>query len=314
MKAFRFLIAVIAVFAAVSTSVWAAPQDIAVVVDDSRFYPEDPVIVEDGRTYIPVRFISEHMGAAVTWHQDTQTVEVNSEHGDELVFGVDQVFLQWNGKDVLLDAIPVVRNGRMYLPARHVGEFLHMRVNWDDEQNVLTLSPQPLYEVKEGDTVQSVSKQFAVAPKLLKERNELADNQLKPGQQLKTVIPVIMEQPGSKEDLMLLAKIIYVEAGHEPLKGQIAVGEVVLNRVKDPRFPDTITEVIYQPGQFPPALNGTLDEVQPSDEAILAAQRAMAGESYAKGALYFFNPKRQGDSYAKNFDYVTDIGNHRFVK
>lgn len=314
MKAFRFLAAVIAVFAAISASAWAAPQDIAVIVDDSRFYPDDPVIVEDGRAYIAVRVIAEQLGAAVTWHQDTQTVELISEHGDELVFGVDQVFLKWNGKDVLLDAVPIVRDNRMYLPARHVGEFLHMRVSWDDEQNTLTLTRLPLYEVKEGDTIQSVSKQFEVAPELLKERNELANDTLKPGQRMKTLIPLIMERPGSKEDLMLLAKIIYVEAGHEPLEGQIAVGEVILNRVKDPRFPDTIKEVIYQPGQFPPALNGTLDGVKPSDEAILAAQRAMAGESYAKGALYFFNPDRQGDHFAKNFKYVTDIGNHQFVK
>lgn len=95
----------------------------------------------------------------------------------------------------------------------------------------------------------------------------------------------------SSDEVYLLACMVYVESGAEPYEGQLAVANVILNRVKDPRFDDTIAEVIYAPGQFPGAHNGVLDGVLydgPSESCMRAAQEALAGVNNI-GGYYYFN-------------------------
>ena len=89
----------------------------------------------------------------------------------------------------------------------------------------------------------------------------------------------------------LLAALIYCEAGNQPYEGQVAVGAVVMNRVRSGSFPDTITDVIYQSGQFTPAMTGWLDSVLASDgytdSAMQAAADALAGSNPIGDCLYF---------------------------
>lgn len=89
----------------------------------------------------------------------------------------------------------------------------------------------------------------------------------------------------------LLAALIFCEAGNQPYEGQVAVGAVVMNRVNSGRFPDTITDVIYQSGQFTPAMTGWLDSVLASDgytdSAMQAASDALAGSNPIGDCLYF---------------------------
>ena len=91
----------------------------------------------------------------------------------------------------------------------------------------------------------------------------------------------------------LLAALIYCEAGNQPYEGQVAVGAVVMNRVKSGTYPNTITDVIYQSGQFGPAMTGWLDSVLASgsytDSARQAAADAIAGSNPIGGCLYFGN-------------------------
>lgn len=92
------------------------------------------------------------------------------------------------------------------------------------------------------------------------------------------------------DDLNLLAAIIYCESGGEPYIGQVAVGSVVLNRLADPRFPNTMSGVIYQKHQFTPAGTGFLNLVLTSGvytKCIPAAQAALAGEKPVGGCLFF---------------------------
>lgn len=95
----------------------------------------------------------------------------------------------------------------------------------------------------------------------------------------------------SSSDEALLAALIYCEAGGEPYEGQVAVGAVVMNRVRSSSFPNTIREVIYQSGQFGPAITGKLDRVlaggQTTDSCRQAAREAIAGYSPVGSALYF---------------------------
>lgn len=89
----------------------------------------------------------------------------------------------------------------------------------------------------------------------------------------------------------LLAALIFCEAGNQPYEGQVAVGAVVMNRVRSGAYPDSIAEVIYQSGQFTPAMTGWLDTVLAegsyTDSAMQAAADALSGSSPVGDLLYF---------------------------
>lgn len=95
----------------------------------------------------------------------------------------------------------------------------------------------------------------------------------------------------SVEEQQLLASIIFCEAGNQPYEGQVAVGAVIMNRVRSGVFPNSISEVVYQPGQFSPAMSGWLDTVRSSggytDSAMQAAADALAGSNPIGDFLYF---------------------------
>ena len=89
----------------------------------------------------------------------------------------------------------------------------------------------------------------------------------------------------------LLASLIFCEAGNQPYEGQVAVGAVVLNRVKSSVYPNSVSEVIYQSGQFSPAMSGWLDRVRAnagySESALQAAEDALNGSNPVGDCLYF---------------------------
>lgn len=97
----------------------------------------------------------------------------------------------------------------------------------------------------------------------------------------------------SVDDRTLLAAIIYCEAGGEPYQGKVAVGAVVLNRVRSSRFPNTISGVIYQKGQFGPAKTGKLARVlssgKTSADCFKAADDALAGSNPIGNRMFFGN-------------------------
>ena len=89
-----------------------------------------------------------------------------------------------------------------------------------------------------------------------------------------------------ENDLYWLSRAIYAESGNQPMKGRIAVGTVILNRVKDPTFPDTIEDVIFSPGQFSPVANGTIYR-EPDKDSLVAAKLCLDGVREAGDCLYF---------------------------
>lgn len=89
-----------------------------------------------------------------------------------------------------------------------------------------------------------------------------------------------------EEDLYWLSRAIYAESGNQPMKGRIAVGTVILNRVADPAFPDTVQEVIFAPRQFSPVDNGTI-YLTPDTESVIAAKLCLDGAREAENCLYF---------------------------
>lgn len=113
-------------------------------------------------------------------------------------------------------------------------------------------------------------------------------------------------------DLYLLAKCIYAEGRGEPYVGQVAIGAVILNRVKSSSFPNTISGVIYQKGAFTAVTDGQIN-LEPDNTAYNAAQDAMNGWDPSYGCLYYYNPAVATSSWIFNRPTVTVIGKHVFA-
>lgn len=118
-----------------------------------------------------------------------------------------------------------------------------------------------------------------------------------------------------ESEIYWLSRIIYAESGAEPLNGQVAVGNVVMNRVNSSAYPDTIYGVIFDKKfgvQFTPAASGTIYKT-PTDESVLAAKACLDGFSFSDTALYFYDPVLSVTSWMEDScQYEFTIGCHRF--
>ena len=117
----------------------------------------------------------------------------------------------------------------------------------------------------------------------------------------------------SNSDLNLLARAVYGEARGEPYVGQVAVAAVVLNRVKNSSFPNTISGVIYQPGAFTAVADGQIN-LTPNQTAYNAARDALNGWDPSYGSIYYFNPNTATSAWIWSRPHVITIGKHRFCK
>lgn len=117
----------------------------------------------------------------------------------------------------------------------------------------------------------------------------------------------------NSSDLNLLARVIYGEARGEPYTGQVAVGAVVLNRVRSSSFPNTISGVVYQSGAFDAVRDGQIN-LTPNSTAKKAAQDALNGWDPSYGAVYYFNPATATNKWIWSRPMTVTIGNHRFCK
>ena len=119
----------------------------------------------------------------------------------------------------------------------------------------------------------------------------------------------------SSSDLQLMARAINGEARGEPYEGQVAVGAVILNRVKDSRFPNSISGVIYQPGAFTAVSDGQINVAIEEDSTVYKAARdAMNGWDPTGGCVYYFNPSTATNKWIWSRPLVKTIGKHRFCK
>lgn len=116
----------------------------------------------------------------------------------------------------------------------------------------------------------------------------------------------------SSQDVYLLAKCIHAEARGEPYMGQVAVGAVVLNRVKSSNFPNTISGVIYQPYAFTAVIDGQMN-LEPNETAYNAARDAMNGWDPTNGCIYYYNPATATSSWIWSRKVMITIGKHNFA-
>lgn len=117
---------------------------------------------------------------------------------------------------------------------------------------------------------------------------------------------------GYASEVELLARLIHGEARGEPYVGMVAVGAVVLNRVKSSRFPNTMAGVIYQSGAFDAVSDGQIN-LAPSEQSRRAARDAMNGWDPTGGCLYYYNPATATSSWIWSREVRLTIGDHSFA-
>lgn len=122
----------------------------------------------------------------------------------------------------------------------------------------------------------------------------------------------------TESDYNVLLRIVQAEAGGCDMKGKILVANVILNRVESDEFPDTITDVVYEKRQFSPVSNGSINRCKVEEETVEAVDRALAGEDYSEGALFFMNRRASSGNnvswFDTHLDYLFQHGAHEFFK
>ena len=119
----------------------------------------------------------------------------------------------------------------------------------------------------------------------------------------------------SNSDIQLMARAINGEARGEPYEGQVAVGAVILNRVKSSQFPNTIAGVVYQSGAFTAVSDGQINvPISEGSTVYKAARDAMNGWDPTGGCIYYFNPDTATNKWIWSREHVKTIGKHRFCK
>lgn len=170
--------------------------------------------------------------------------------------------------------------------------------------------------VQHGDTLWLIANRNNTTVSSIKSLNGLWSEVIYPGQTLK-----IQSSSGSGSgsykpsvDTDLLARLVHSEAGGEPYEGQVAVAAVVLNRVNDSRFPNTLEGVIYEKHAFEVVSNGTIYKPAGSS-AIKATQDALNGWDPSYDSIFFYNPhKLSGWNWVQSRPVVRRIGNHVFAR
>ncbi|KKI90861.1 sporulation specific N-acetylmuramoyl-L-alanine amidase [Bacillus sp. SA1-12] len=185
--------------------------------------------------------------------------------------------------------------------------------------------PTFAYTAVKGDTMFNIAREHGLSLKELAKANPQVKNLdlIFVGQQINTnkfkrpSVPSRGEVQASKgifskAEIDLLARVVRAEAQSEPFKGKVAVANVVLNRVESPKFPDTIEEVIYQPGQFQPVANGEINK--PADQAsVQAVQAALSNMRHvAQDSLFFYNPDIAENRWLDSRETTVKIGEHVF--
>jgi len=117
----------------------------------------------------------------------------------------------------------------------------------------------------------------------------------------------------SEEEMDLLARAVYSEARGEKFDGQVAVAAVILNRIADPKFPNNVAGVIFQPQAFTAVSDGQF-WLEPNQTAFRAAETALEGKDPTLGALYYYNPAKATSWWIFTRPIITRIGRHVFAE
>ena len=168
------------------------------------------------------------------------------------------------------------------------------------------------HTVSTGESFWKVANRYGVSIRDLKAANNQTSNLIYAGQKL--VIPNSFISAADKD---LMARLVSAEAKGESYAGKVAVATVVLNRLSDPNFPNTVKGVIYQIESghyaFTPVQNGAINQAADANSKK-AVNEALAFRGQGKGSVYFYNPNTSTSKWIFSREVTTTIGNHRFAK
>lgn len=186
-----------------------------------------------------------------------------------------------------------------------------------------------VHTVRQGENLYRLSRRYGTNLAVIRKVNDLKDTHIFPGMRLiipdggsaggsAKVQPVFSGRTNfSKDDIYLLARLIHAEARGESLKGQIAVGAVIMNRLGSGSFPGNIRQIIFQKNngvyQFTPVQDGQIN-LEPDRTSFYAAEMAIKGNDPTGGALFFYNPETSSDRWIRTLPVTKVIGNHVFAK
>ncbi len=177
------------------------------------------------------------------------------------------------------------------------------------------------YRVQSGDTLYLIAKKYGITVDALRKANGMSGSYLWVGQTLK--IPTASRSSSasnnifnlSQSDIDLLARLVRAESEGEPYTGQVAVAASILNRLKDPRYPNTVPGIVYQVDhgsyQYSPVLDGRIN-LAPTSSAYKAVQAALTGWDPSNGANGFYNPGQTNSQWVRSHPVTARIGDHVF--
>ncbi len=248
---------------------------ITLTVNDTVIQMDTEPFLYRGSTFVPIRFVSEAIGADDI-NWDPSTQTATIRQSETVIrLKKGEKGGYVNGAYVPVENGIQLVDDRLFVPVRFVSEALRCQVDWIYDTYTVNVK-------KEGITVPE---------KLIGSRSYTDD------------------------EIYWLSRIIHAESRGEPMAGKIAVGNVVLNRVRSREYPNTIYGVIFDRKngvQFSPVLDGSIYQ-KPYGDSIVAAKRALRGENQVAGCLFFLNPKTaQNHWIINNRTFYKTIANHQF--
>lgn len=266
-----------------------ASSDILIKVNDKYIDSDVTPFIKSGTTYVPIRFIANALNVdAINWNSKTQSVSIKDSDTTILLF-INQNYAYINNEYKSLDSNALLIDGRTFVPLRFISQALGANVIWDNKTYTVTITTKSYSSNSQASST--------------------------PNSSLNSSNNSTTTSTYDADAIYWLSRIIEAEAGGEPFNGKVAVGEVILNRVKSEEFPNTIWSVIFDTKfgiQFEPVANGTIYNT-PSSESIKAAKTALNGSNYVGDCLYFLNPTIASSNWiVKNREFYTTIANHDF--
>ena len=239
-------IVILMLFAIFTLSGFAFAEEIIVSVNDQVVENDGLIIMDSGVLYGLVSEFASHLDVDVKWLENAKVATLNI-GGEYVSFKMDSTMILINNKRFDMENNAIVRDGRIYVPIEVLFEHLDIEHSLDHELIHVSIDHESIeLEPSSAATI-----------------------------------------PFTEEDLLWLSRIIEVEARGGSVDKKTAVGNVVVNRVKSTRFPNSIYEVIFQKGQFPPAYKSGFKSVVPTESSVIAAKRALFGVEIAKDCLFF---------------------------
>ena len=309
-----------------------APQQSAALLaeEESAVLNEDALDTESQVSYESMEYIGGgKLGNAEVSEQVSLTEEVEAEEQQQAVAGDQTLFIDGVAAPTNLGKFQ--KNGVTYVSLAAMAQALEpsVQIGWDgstvkisSSRLALTAKVGQLYLVANGrylylpEGVQNVNNTVTVP---LSAVVEAFDAKLSWDGATGT-IRITRGSGGiqsgdsyyDQEDLFWLSRIIYAESGNQPLEGQMAVGNVVMNRVASPAYPNTVQGVLAQKNQFSTYKSGALANRTPNQSSIIAAKLVLDGGEVAEtdGALYFDSSSNSWAS--RNREFAAVLGGHKF--